>query len=61
MSDVYILTGYWELGFVYLDQLTGARHTHTHILLQHKANDEFLNGPLSIGPRFGPTSSNFDP
>ena len=33
---LYILTGYWELGILYLDQLTGACHTHTHILSQHQ-------------------------
>ena len=27
-SYYYILTGYWVLGIVYLDQLSGARHTH---------------------------------
>ena len=34
LSDIYFLTGYQELGIVYLDQLTGARHTHTLILSQ---------------------------
>ena len=29
---LYILTGYQVLGIVYLDQLTGARHTHTYLI-----------------------------
>ena len=28
---LYILTGYGMLSIVYLDQLTGARHTHTYL------------------------------
>ena len=28
---LYIFTGYWVHGIVYLDQLTGAHRTHTHI------------------------------
>ena len=29
---MYILTGYQKLGIVHLDQLTGARNTHTYLI-----------------------------
>ena len=43
---LYILTNYWVLSIVYLDQLTGARHTH--ISNHDKAEKMFL-------PAFGCT------
>ena len=30
---MYISTGYWVLGILYLDQLKGARHTHIFIMI----------------------------
>ena len=30
---LYLLTGYRVLGVVYLDQLTGSRHTHTYLIM----------------------------
>ena len=32
---LYILTGYWVLGIVCLDQLTGAHHTHTYLKVEN--------------------------
>ena len=35
---LYILTGYRVLGIVYLDQLTGARQTHTYHITTHQCH-----------------------
>ena len=32
----YILTGYRVLGIINLDQLIGARHTHTYLITTHQ-------------------------
>ena len=45
---LYILTGYWMHGIVSLDQLTGARHTHTHLITIH--------GPLETKASLPPMS-----
>ena len=45
---LYMLTSYWILGIVYLDQLKGARHTHIfyHDILKLIFISLFL--PLSL-------------
>ena len=50
---LYILTGYQVLGIVYLDQLSGARHTH--ISYHDRGNEltcfkDFLQQSKSLEP-----------
>ena len=49
LLNMYILTGYWVLGIVSLDQLSGACHTH---ICYH---DKFICSKLIQGLKFGRT------
>ena len=44
---LYILTGYRVLGIVSLDQLTGARHTHTYLITIYSTCPSQINANSS--------------